>query len=91
MFVCTSSAMTGRKMIMVAVLLANSVKQAMKAVMSMTATAGGTWARGCKWFPIHTANPDSYCQKKKKSLCLKSRLGFSLTGRNVMFRYFHLF
>lgn len=49
---------------MVAVLLANSVKQAMKAVMSMTATAGGTWARGCKWFPIHIANPDSYCQKK---------------------------
>jgi len=56
--------MTGRKMMMVAVLLANSVKQAMKAVMSITATAGGTWARGCKWFPIHTANPDSYYQKR---------------------------
>ncbi len=33
---------------MVAVLLANSVKQAMKAVMRMTAAAGGTWARGCR-------------------------------------------
>jgi hypothetical protein len=38
--------MTGRNMIMVAVLLANSVKQARKAVMNMTATAGGTWAIG---------------------------------------------
>ena len=38
----TSSAMTGRKMMMVAVLLANSVKQARKAVINMTAAAGGT-------------------------------------------------
>lgn len=64
MCVYTSSAMTGRKMMMVAVLLAISVKQAMKAVMRITATGGGTCARGCKWLPIHTANPDSYSQSK---------------------------
>lgn len=58
----TSSAMTGRKMIMVAVLLANSVKQAIKAVMRITATGGGTVANGCKRPPIHTARPDS-CQR----------------------------
>lgn len=68
--VCTSSAMTGRKMMMVAVLLANSVKQAMKAVMKMTATGGGTCARGCKWLPIHTANPDSYSQSKTYGLLI---------------------
>lgn len=38
----TSSAMTGKNMIMVAVLLANSVKQARKAVINITAAAGGT-------------------------------------------------
>lgn len=46
---------------MVAVLLANSVKQAIKAVIRATATGGGTLASGCKCPPIHTARPDA-CQ-----------------------------
>lgn len=42
----TSSAMTGKNMIIVAVLLANSVKHATKPVINITAAAGGTSARG---------------------------------------------
>lgn len=57
----TSSAMTGRNMMMVAVLLANSVKQATKPVISITAAAGGTSAKGWRWPPIQAASPDS-CQ-----------------------------
>lgn len=57
----TSSAMTGKKMIIVAVLLANSVKPARKAVISITAAAGGTSAKGWRWPPIQEASPDS-CQ-----------------------------
>lgn len=62
----TSSAMTGRNMIIVAVLLANSVKQARKAVISITAAAGGTSANGWRWPPIQEARPDS-CQTPKDS------------------------
>lgn len=51
----------GRNIMMVAVLLANSVKQATKPVISITAAAGGTSARGWTWPPIHLASPDS-CQ-----------------------------
>lgn len=57
----TSSAMTGRNMIMVAVLLANSVKHATKPVISITAAAGGTSAKGWRWPPSQAASPDS-CQ-----------------------------
>lgn len=57
----TSSAMIGKNMMMVAVLLANSVKQATKAVINITAAAGGTWAKGWRWPPIQEASPDS-CQ-----------------------------
>lgn len=46
---------------MVAVLLANSVKQATKPVISITAAAGGTSAKGWRWPPIQAASPDS-CQ-----------------------------
>lgn len=46
-------------MIMVAVLLANSVKQAKKAVIKITAAAGGTSAKGWRWPPIQEASPDS--------------------------------
>lgn len=59
--VLTSSAMTGKNMMIVAVLLANSVKQATKAVINITAAAGGTWAKGWRWPPIQEASPDS-CQ-----------------------------
>lgn len=55
----TSSASTGRKMMIVAVLLANSVKKAMTTVMSSTARAGGTFSRGCSCPPIHADSPDS--------------------------------
>lgn len=55
----TSSAKTGRKMIIVAVLLANSVNKAMTTVMRMTATGGGTPSKGCRRPPIHTDKPDS--------------------------------
>lgn len=64
----TSSARTGRKMIMVAVLLANSVKKAMTTVMSRTASTGGTCSRGCSCPPIHADSPDSCGQT-----CLQSR------------------
>lgn len=57
----TRSATMGRNIMMVAVLLANSVKQATKPVISITAAAGGTSARGWTWPPIHLASPDS-CQ-----------------------------
>lgn len=57
----TSSAMTGKNMIIVAVLLANSVKLARKAVINITAAGGGTWAKGWRWPPIQAASPDS-CQ-----------------------------
>ena len=53
--------MTGKNMIIVAVLLANSVKQARKAVINITAAAGGTSAKGWRWPPIQEASPDS-CQ-----------------------------
>lgn len=53
--------MTGRKIMIVAVLLANSVKQARKAVISITAAGGGTSAKGWRWPPIQEASPDS-CQ-----------------------------
>lgn len=53
-------------MIIVAVLLANSVKQARKAVINITATAGGTSARGWRWPPIQDARPDS-CRMPKIS------------------------
>lgn len=53
--------MTGRNMIIVAVLLANSVKQAKKPVINITAAAGGTSAKGWRWPPIQEASPDS-CQ-----------------------------
>lgn len=49
-------------MMIVAVLLANSVKQARKAVINITAAAGGTSAKGWRWPPIHEASPDS-CQE----------------------------
>lgn len=55
----TSSAKTGRKMMIVAVLLANSVNKAMTTVMRMTATGGGTPSKGCRRPPIHTDKPDS--------------------------------
>lgn len=61
----TSSARTGRKMIIVAVLLANSVNRAMTIVMRMTATGGGTPSRGCRRPPIQTDRPDS-CGKESK-------------------------
>lgn len=48
-------------MITVAVLLANSVKQATKPVINITAAAGGTSAKGWRWPPIQEASPDS-CQ-----------------------------
>lgn len=68
----TSSAKTGRKMIIVAVLLANSVNKAMTDVMRMTATGGGTPSKGCRRPPIHTDKPDS-CrrgeQKQESSSC----------------------
>lgn len=48
-------------MIIVAVLLANSVKQARKPVINITAAAGGTSAKGWRWPPIQEASPDS-CQ-----------------------------
>lgn len=90
--------MTGRKMMMVAVLLANSVKQAMKAVMKMTATGGGTCARGCKWLPIHTANPDSYSQSKTYGLLIhqfqEAWLSFTLAyehTHNSLFTHFVLY
>lgn len=48
----------------VAVLLANSVKQARNAVISITAAAGGTSAKGWRWPPIQAARPDScWCTK----------------------------
>lgn len=53
--------MTGKNMIIVAVLLANSVKQATNPVINITAAAGGTSARGWRWPPIQEASPDS-CQ-----------------------------
>lgn len=53
--------MTGKNIIIVAVLLANSVKQATKAVINTTAAAGGTSAKGWRWPPIQEASPDS-CQ-----------------------------
>lgn len=62
----TSSAKTGRKMIIVAVLLANSVNKAMTTVMRMTATGGGTPSRGCRRPPIHTDKPDSCRRDRKK-------------------------
>lgn len=61
----TSSARTGRKMIIVAVLLANSVNKAMTIVMRMTATGGGTPSRGCRRPPIQTDRPDS-CERESK-------------------------
>lgn len=68
----TSSAKTGRKMIIVAVLLANSVNKAMTTVMRMTATGGGTPSKGCRRPPIHTDKPDS-CRrgewKQQSSSC----------------------
>lgn len=57
--ILTSSASTGRKMMMVAVLLANSVKKAMTTVMSIAASRGGTCSRGCNCPPIHADSPDS--------------------------------
>lgn len=51
----------GKNMMIVAVLLANSVKQATNAVISITAAAGGTSAKGWRWPPIQAARPDS-CQ-----------------------------
>lgn len=48
-------------MIIVAVLLANSVKLARKAVINITAAGGGTSAKGWRWPPIQVASPDS-CQ-----------------------------
>lgn len=62
----TSSAKTGRKMIIVAVLLANSVNKAMTTVMRMTATGGGTPSKGCRRPPIHTDKPDS-CRTESKN------------------------
>lgn len=55
----TNSARTGRKMMMVAVLLANSVKKAMTEVMSITASKGGRASKGCSCPPIHVDSPDS--------------------------------
>jgi len=61
----TSSAKTGRKMIIVAVLLANSVNKAMTIVTRMTATGGGTLSKGCRRPPIQTDKPDS-CRRRSK-------------------------
>ena len=55
---------------MVAVLLANSVKQATNAVSNMAAAAGGTSARGWRWPPIHEARPDSW----EKTIRLRSKV-----------------
>lgn len=44
--ILTSSDRTGRKMMTVAVLLANSVKKAMTEVISRTASTGGMFSRG---------------------------------------------
>lgn len=57
--------MTGRNIIMVAVLLANSVNVARNAVISITAAAGGTSAKGWRWPPIQEARPDS-CQRTQE-------------------------
>lgn len=62
----TSSAKTGRKMIIVAVLLANSVNKAMTIVMRMTATGGGTPSKGCRRPPIQTDKPDS-CRRGQQT------------------------
>lgn len=62
----TSSAKTGRKMIIVAVLLANSVNKAMTIVMRMTATGGGTPSKGCRRPPIQTDKPDS-CRRGEQT------------------------
>lgn len=62
----TSSAKTGRKMIIVAVLLANSVNKAMTIVMRMTATGGGTPSKGCRRPPIQTDKPDS-CRRREQT------------------------
>lgn len=63
----TSSARTGKKMIIVAVLLANSVNKAMTIVMRMTATGGGTPSRGCRRPPIQTDRPDSCGRESKQA------------------------
>lgn len=68
----TSSARTGRKMMIVAVLLANSVKKAMTTVMSSTARAGGTFSRGCSCPPIHADSPDS-CRGRGASVHTPAR------------------
>ncbi|TNN73334.1 hypothetical protein EYF80_016497 [Liparis tanakae] len=60
------AAMTGKNMIMVAVLLANSVKQARKAVINITAAAGGTSANGWRWPPIHLR--EGLCDGKKNNM-----------------------
>lgn len=62
----TSSARIGRKIIIVAVLLANSVNKAITIVISTTATAGGTLSRGCRWPPIQTDKPDS-CSRRENA------------------------
>lgn len=62
----TSSAKTGRKMIIVAVLLANSVNKAMTIVMRMTATGGGTPSKGCRRPPIQADKPDS-CRRGEQT------------------------
>lgn len=50
--------MTGKKMMMVAVLLANSVKKMTTKVMVKTASVGDTFSRGCSWSLIHNDSPD---------------------------------
>ena len=68
----TSSARTGRKMMIVAVLLANSVKKATTTVMSSTASTGGTFSRGCSCPPIHADSPDSCGGRKQEHLLIPS-------------------
>lgn len=70
----TSSARTGRKMMIVAVLLANSVKKATTTVISSTASTGGTFSRGCSCPPIHADSPDSCRGRKQEHLFTPSLL-----------------
>lgn len=73
----TNSDRTGRKIITVAVLLANSVKKAITIVMRITATGGGIFSRGLRRLPIQMDKPDSCNEEESPEGSIRNFLGLA--------------